>query len=40
MAFHNRDKKDFNAGIMFNVIGGFFLHPIKFPDQRMVLRLA
>jgi putative tricarboxylic transport membrane protein len=24
MAFHNRDKKDFNAGIMFILIGGFF----------------
>ena len=24
MAFHNRDRKDFNAGIMYVVIGGFF----------------
>jgi hypothetical protein len=24
MAFHNRDKKDFNAGVMYIVIGGFF----------------
>ena len=24
MAFHDRDKKDFNAGIMFISIGGFF----------------
>ena len=24
MAFHNRDKKDFNAGIMYIVLGGFF----------------
>ncbi len=24
MAFHNRDRKDFNAGIMYIAIGGFF----------------
>lgn len=24
MAFHNRDKKDFNAGILYIVLGGFF----------------
>ena len=24
MAFHNRDRKDFNAGLMFIAIGGFF----------------
>jgi hypothetical protein len=24
MAFHNRDKKDFNAGVMYIAIGGFF----------------
>jgi hypothetical protein len=24
MAFHNRDRKDFNAGIMYVAIGGFF----------------
>jgi len=24
MAFHNRDRKDFNAGVMYIVIGGFF----------------
>jgi len=24
MAFQNRDRKDFNAGVMFIVIGGFF----------------
>ncbi len=24
MAFHNRDRKDFNSGLMFIAIGGFF----------------
>jgi hypothetical protein len=24
MAFHNRDRKDFNAGILYIAIGGFF----------------
>ena len=24
MAFHNRDRKDFNAGVMYIAIGGFF----------------
>lgn len=24
MAFHNRDRKDFNAGVMYVAIGGFF----------------
>lgn len=24
MAFHNRDRKDFNAGVMYITIGGFF----------------
>jgi hypothetical protein len=24
MAFHNRDKKDFNAGILYIILGGFF----------------
>jgi len=24
MAFQNRDKKDFNAGVMYIAIGGFF----------------
>ena len=32
MAFHNRDRKDFNAGIMFICIGAFFaLFALNYP---------